>query len=574
MRLRTKPTFNSRFVEETTREVLWIQNQLLDYGFNFMNTKIHIDNESTICIVKNPVFHSKTKHIEIRHHFIRDSYEKKLIQVIKIHTDHNIADLLTKAFDVSRFNLLLPVLVYAARRSLSTVRHKLMLPGITSYCWIQALVDKKKVIISETSIRSDLKLDDADGTDYLPTATIFAKLERMGYENLTQKLTFYKAYFSSQWKFLIHTILQCLSAKTTSWNEFSSTMASAIICLDTNQKFNLSMYIFDNMVNNLDGGIKFLMYPRFVQVFLDKQLEGMSKHKGVYVTPSHTKKVFANMKRPCKGFSRRVTPLFFTMMVQDTEDMGADSATPIDSHSTPIITQPSSSKPQKKKSRKKQRKDSALIERTTEETTHEEHVSTPSYDPLPSGEDRVQLDELTKESQEIGKEKEVKTFKAKKVKKGWFLCRVESSNDASLGAHEDASKQGMKIKDLNADAKVTLVNGTQEMNDDNLMFDTCVLEEQEIKFEKVVEEPVVSVAITTKSIPISTSEVVTTASANVKVPDELTLAQTLIEIKTVKPKPVTTAATIVTSVRPRAKGIIFHDQEEQVSASTKAFSSS
>ncbi|GKD18106.1 putative ribonuclease H-like domain-containing protein, partial [Tanacetum coccineum] len=62
-------------------QVLWIQNQMLDYGFNFMNTKIYIDNESTICIMKNPVFHSKTKHIEIRHHFIRDSYEKRLIQV-------------------------------------------------------------------------------------------------------------------------------------------------------------------------------------------------------------------------------------------------------------------------------------------------------------------------------------------------------------------------------------------------------------------------------------------------------------------------------------------------------------
>ncbi|GJR34271.1 putative ribonuclease H-like domain-containing protein [Tanacetum coccineum] len=83
-------------------QVLWIQNQMLDYGFNFMNTKIHIDNESTICIMKNPVFHSKTKHIEIRHNFIIDSYEKKLIQVIKIHTDHNVTDLLTKAFDVNR----------------------------------------------------------------------------------------------------------------------------------------------------------------------------------------------------------------------------------------------------------------------------------------------------------------------------------------------------------------------------------------------------------------------------------------------------------------------------------------
>ncbi|GJR12031.1 retrovirus-related pol polyprotein from transposon TNT 1-94 [Tanacetum coccineum] len=82
-------------------QVLWIQNQMLDYGFNFMNTKIYIDNESTICIVKNPVYHSKTKHIAIRHHFIRDAYEKKLIQVLKIHTDDNVADLLTKAFDVS-----------------------------------------------------------------------------------------------------------------------------------------------------------------------------------------------------------------------------------------------------------------------------------------------------------------------------------------------------------------------------------------------------------------------------------------------------------------------------------------
>ncbi|GKE82712.1 hypothetical protein Tco_1552712 [Tanacetum coccineum] len=89
------------------RQVLWIQNQMLDYGYNFMNTKIFIDNESTICIIKNLVFHSKMKHIEIRHHFIRDSSKKKLIQMIKIHTDQNVADLLTKAFDVARFQYMI-----------------------------------------------------------------------------------------------------------------------------------------------------------------------------------------------------------------------------------------------------------------------------------------------------------------------------------------------------------------------------------------------------------------------------------------------------------------------------------
>ncbi|GJX79328.1 hypothetical protein Tco_0327477 [Tanacetum coccineum] len=102
-------------------QVLWIQNQMLDYGFNFMNKKIYIDNKSTICIVKNPVFHSKTKHIEIRHHFIRNAYEKKLIQVLKIHTDDNVADLLTKAFDV-HYDLWE---VNTGRTKLSTARPKL-----------------------------------------------------------------------------------------------------------------------------------------------------------------------------------------------------------------------------------------------------------------------------------------------------------------------------------------------------------------------------------------------------------------------------------------------------------------
>ncbi|GJV12351.1 putative ribonuclease H-like domain-containing protein [Tanacetum coccineum] len=74
------------------------------YGFNFMQTKIHVDNESAICVSES--HHSKTKHIEIRHHFIRDSYEKRLIEMVKIHTDNNVTDLLTKAFDVSRFNFL------------------------------------------------------------------------------------------------------------------------------------------------------------------------------------------------------------------------------------------------------------------------------------------------------------------------------------------------------------------------------------------------------------------------------------------------------------------------------------
>nr|GEU47381.1 putative ribonuclease H-like domain-containing protein [Tanacetum cinerariifolium] len=119
-------------------QALWLQNQLLDYGYNFMQIKIHVDNESVICMVKNPVYHSKTKHIKIRHHFIRDSYEKRLIEMVKIHTDSNVVDLLTKAFDVT------------SSKTVNYVKQ------------IHAIVDGTAVVISESSVRSDLLFDDED----------------------------------------------------------------------------------------------------------------------------------------------------------------------------------------------------------------------------------------------------------------------------------------------------------------------------------------------------------------------------------------------------------------------------
>ncbi|GJS79619.1 putative ribonuclease H-like domain-containing protein [Tanacetum coccineum] len=127
-------------------QVLWIQNQLLDYGFNFMNTKIFIDNQSTICIVKNPVFHQRTKHIEIRHHFIRDANEKNLIQVLKIHTDDNVADLLTKAFDGPRFAYLVVHIGMVVNTAASctffllTGWLLLFLLLVDSFCWLNTFM--------------------------------------------------------------------------------------------------------------------------------------------------------------------------------------------------------------------------------------------------------------------------------------------------------------------------------------------------------------------------------------------------------------------------------------------------
>ncbi|GJT55325.1 hypothetical protein Tco_0990379 [Tanacetum coccineum] len=165
-----------------------------------------------------------------------------------------------------------------------------------------------------TSIRRHLKLEDADGISSLPNTKIFEQLALMGYASDSDKLTFQKGHFSPQWRFLIHTILHCLSPKKTAWEQFSSNIATAIICLATNRTFNFSKMIFEGMLKNLDSRSKFLMYPRFIQIFLNKHKRHLLPHKRTYVAPTLTQKLFSNMRRVSKGYTRVDIPLFPTML--------------------------------------------------------------------------------------------------------------------------------------------------------------------------------------------------------------------------------------------------------------------
>lgn len=83
-----------------------MQHQLLDYGLNFLDIPIFCDNDAAIQIVKNLVQRSKTKHIDIKVHFIQNYFELKLIHLEQVHTDNNVADLFTKPFGKSRFDVL------------------------------------------------------------------------------------------------------------------------------------------------------------------------------------------------------------------------------------------------------------------------------------------------------------------------------------------------------------------------------------------------------------------------------------------------------------------------------------
>nr|GEW72556.1 ribonuclease H-like domain-containing protein [Tanacetum cinerariifolium] len=343
---------------------------------------------------------------------------------------------------------------------------------------IQDVVDKKKVIITKDSIRSDLYFDDAEGTTCLLYEAIFKGLACMGYEKPSQKLTFYNAY-SPQWKFLIHTILQCLGAKTTAWNEFSSTVASAII-------YN--------------------------------QVEGMARHKEMYVISSHTKKIFANMRRIEAGFSGVVTPLFENIMVQAAVDMGD---TPVETHQTPIVDQPYTYRPQKKqKPRRKQRNEAEVSHDKSEDDDHAPIIHF-----------------LVRKSRSGGLRRLMKIGSGRRVK-----SPLEKD---SLGAQEDASKQGRMIEEIDQDDKIALDADTQGRNNDDEMFGVDDLSGEEIVLDTITgehEEQIIKDVSTAE--PVNTSgEVVTTVADKVSAAlttdvteDEITMAQALASLKSTKPK--------------------------------------
>ncbi|GKF91569.1 hypothetical protein Tco_0275270 [Tanacetum coccineum] len=141
--------------------------------------------------------------------------------------------------------------------------------------------------------------------------------------------------------------------------------------------------------------------------------------------------------------------------------------------------------------------------------------------------------------------------------------RVESSEDhESLGAPEDASKYRRSIADIDADVEVTLVDETQVRQNDDLIFDTRVLDDVEMPIEAKVDGKDEQ---STKTNDSTAGEAVTTTGDDSVVPitnKEITLAQTLIQIKEAKPKVVTTAATTTTTTRPKDKGVVVQEPSE------------
>ncbi|GKA68164.1 hypothetical protein Tco_0768081 [Tanacetum coccineum] len=100
---------------------------------------------------------------------------------------------------------------------------------------IRATIDTIRYTISEASIRDSLQLDDATGITMLPNADLFEGMGQIGYPT-DGTFTFWKSFFTPQWRFLVHHLLHCISSKSGGWDQFGSNIATALICLSSGQE--------------------------------------------------------------------------------------------------------------------------------------------------------------------------------------------------------------------------------------------------------------------------------------------------------------------------------------------------
>nr|GEV92744.1 hypothetical protein [Tanacetum cinerariifolium] len=288
---------------------------------------------------------------------------------------------------------------------------------------LQALVDKKKVVVTEATIRQALYLDDADGVDCLLNKEIFTELARMGYEKPSTKL---------------------------------SSQASG------SRKFNFSKYIFDSLVRNVDRPTKFYMYPCFLQLMIRKQVGNLSNHTTKYTSPALTQKVFANKQRVGKGFTRVETPLFESMLVEqhadekgdadeNVEEVNVGDAAEGDVQQTPPQSpqvQPPSHQPQPQQAAKfpmnflRDVMDAcaALTRRVLHLEFHKVSQA-------------LEITKLKRRVKKLERRNKVRVLKLRRLQRVGTSQRVETSNETVM---DDVSNQRRMIAEVDADADVVL----------------------------------------------------------------------------------------------------------------------
>nr|GEX53917.1 ribonuclease H-like domain-containing protein [Tanacetum cinerariifolium] len=284
---------------------------------------------------------------------------------------------------------------------------------------LQALVDKKKVVVTEATVREALRLDDEEGAECLPNEEIFAELARIGYEKPSTKLTFYKAFFLSQWK-------------------------------------------------NVDSPTKFYMYPCFLQLMID-----LSTNTTKYTSPALTQKVFANMRRVCKGFSGVETPLFEGMLVEqqvveegdvdgndETVNIGDAAKGDVTAAHGEVLTvdeEPPIPSPTPPTPPPQHLKISLLLPRYNQH--HHNHLRRVEHLEFDKVAQALEITKLKKRVKKLERRNMVRVLKLRRLQRVRTSQRVKTFDEIVM---DDVSNQGMMIAKMDQDTDVVLEDDKED----------------------------------------------------------------------------------------------------------------
>nr|GEU80627.1 copia protein [Tanacetum cinerariifolium] len=397
---------------------------------------------------------------------------------------------------------------------------------------LQALVDKKKNLISEAVIREILQLNDAEGMVCLPNEEIFTGLAQMGYEKPSTKLT--------------------------------TAMASAAICLSKGQKFNFSKYIFDSLVRNVDSSSKFYMYPRFIQLIIQNQVGDLSTHTIRFISPALTQKV-----------DDAATAAVEAHVAEDVSHDAIPSPLP---YVIPSPSQEPSSTPQQQQSSPQAPPQDAKFPTQLQHVLNVCSAFSKRVENLETANAAQKLEIVQQKVRvkKLEKANKIKSSKLRRLRKVRTSRRVESSDDM-----EDVFNQGRMIADMDMNERIELVKDAEVAESEgwnaaehvekhaeiyNLDLDhsskVLSMQEDDIEVQDVVE-----IMNTAKLI----TEVITAATAA----SQVSAASTTIHvasatIPTAKPTIQAAIPTVGAAYTRRRKGVIIRDPEEELSLKTPA----
>nr|GEW69349.1 hypothetical protein [Tanacetum cinerariifolium] len=396
-----------------------------------------------------------------------------------------------------------------------------------------------------------------------------ASVKRLGDVTRLQALVDKKKIVISE-KFLIHTILQSLSAKRTSWNEFSTAMASVVICLSKGQKFNFLKYIFNSLVRNVDISSKFYMYPCFIQLIIQNQVGDLSTHTTRFISPALTQKVFANMRRVGKGFSGVETPLFEGMLAARqpaekevaeaqvqvdatvdenvAEDVAHDAIPSPPSHDIPSPSQEPSSPPQQPQSSPQAPPQGAEFPTQIQQVLNVCSALTKRVENLENDNaaQKLVIIKLKARVKRLEKANMVKSSKLRHLRKVEASKQVESSDDM-----EDVFNHGRMVDDMDKDEGIELVKDADDKGIE-LVNDADIAKTEGRYAAQQAEKQAEIYHI---DLDHSSKVLISAASAT---------------ILAAKPSIPAAAPTVVAAYTRRRKGVIIRDPEEELSSKTLA----